>query len=285
MDIQAAYKIFGVSENATDDQIEAQFLTWIRQDNEYQSQPHTEKTFDMESISNAYNAIKAYREYGTEHYQEVDSFRDKLEHFLYYYKLHIVGVTILIVIIGSIIQLLVNNYQENERLANLPNEDLRILMYGDYFNDTIDSTLVSDIILDEFPEWERVTVNFSYTPSDINGPMDVSKIQKSAITLIDDNSDLYITDYLNFDLLMKDEMFQPLEQIEEYLKGIVGSDKLIYGKDSKDGMQKLYGIVIDDAPIFNGIQVNNDRKIVSIRINAENKDNALKMILELIHKE
>lgn len=278
MDLQEAYKILGVSENATSDEIEEQYMKWVKRDNAYQSQPNSaEKSFDIDSITNAYNTIKSY-ESGTQN--EFHSFREKVEHFFRYYKFHTLGVILLIIVSISIIQGIVDHRQEQKALASLPPKDVSIMLYGEYFNPNIATDPVSKNVLDAFPSWERIPVSSNYFPIEANTQSDIGMQQKSAVTLATSKADVYIMDARNFERLVGSGMFQPLDEMDLSLK----EDKLIYAKAEEDTSEHLYGVEITDTPIFNGVKVRGDKKIAAIRIGAKHKDNALKLISGLAKK-
>ncbi|KKI93476.1 hypothetical protein WQ54_04395 [Bacillus sp. SA1-12] len=280
MDIQEAYKVLGVPEDATDDQIEKQYMTWIRRNHAYQSQEDGEKPFDFDLITNAYNKIKAYRD-GTEEKQGPATFREKSDHFLHYYKLHIIGVILLIALCVYVTQSVVSHFQEQKRLASLPPENVSILLHGDYFEPNSDTMAVSENVLADIPSWKRVTVNLNYSPTEINDSMDVGMQQKSVVTLTSDKSDVYVMDPDNFELLMTNEMFLPLDELEPSLKENVEADKLVYATSPEDNAEHLYGIVVSDTRFFEGVQVNDEKKIAAIRADSKNKENALKLLIEL----
>lgn len=278
MDIKEAFKLLELPEGSTMDEVEKQYMTWIKRARAFQDLPDGEKPFDINKITEAYNIIKHVNEYGSIPKEEYKPFKNKLQHFLHYHKLHIVGVIILLIFVGSIIQTIVSNHQEKKELASLPPEDLGIMLYGDYFLLGSDVTPVSENVLSIFPTWKRVTINSNYAPTEINDTMDAGNQQKSIITLMNDQSDVYIVGEENFDQLMQLEVFQPLEPS---LKDQVQEDDLIYAKSPEDESEQLYGVVMDDRTLFEGLEVKKNRKIAAIRVDADNKDNAMKLITEL----
>jgi len=278
LDVKEAFKLLELPEGSTMDAVEKQYMTWIKRDRAFQDLPDGEKPFDINKITEAYNIIKHVNEYGSISKKENKSVKNKLQHFLHYHKLHIVGVIILLIFVGSIIQTIVNNHQEKKELASLPPEDLGIMLYGDYFLLGSDVTPVSENVLSIFPTWNRVTTNSNYAPTEINDTMDAGNQQKSIISLMNDQSDVYIVGEENFDQLMKLEVFQPLEPS---LKDQLQEDALIYAKSPEDESEQLYGVVIDDSTLFEGMEVKENRKIAAIRVDADNKENAMKLIMEL----
>lgn len=283
MDLQEAYKLLGVSENTTDDEIEKQYMTWVRRDNAHESQPDkTQKHFDMEQITDAYNTIISYEKYGSESPKEFNSFREKFGHFFHYYKFHLLGGVVLIVICVSIIHSFLDNRQEQRELASLPPESVSIMLYGDYFGADISTEPVTENVLSEFPSWERVTANATYAPTEANGAGDVGMQQKSVVTLISDKSDVYIMDPENFEKLVKNGMFLPLDEMEATLEEKQGKNELIYAKTEEDSTKHAFGVEITDSTIFDGLQVNEDKKIAAIRLDTKNEDNAKKLVLEFI---
>ncbi|MDQ0230753.1 hypothetical protein [Metabacillus malikii] len=286
MNIKEAYTILDVSEEATDEEIEKQYMIWVRKDRAYKDVQPDEKPFDIDEITSAYNTIKTYRLYGSETPPKVEmTTRKKLNHFLYYHKLHIVGVIALLAILSSIIYTSIENYQEKKALESLPPENIRVLLLGEYFNASNDPAPVSDNLLSLMPEWERVTVNLNYSPLTINNSMDVASQQKSVVTLVDDKSDLFIMDVGNFERLVTTNIFQPLDEVDPSITEAVESDKLLYTSTEDIKAEKLYGIVIDDKSYFKGFDMNQDAQLVAaIKVGAENDKNAMKMIKKLIEK-
>ncbi|PMC38085.1 hypothetical protein CJ195_10900 [Bacillus sp. UMB0899] len=278
MDVKEAYKLLELPENSTMDEVEKQYMTWIKRDRALQGVPNDEKPFDMAKITDAYNTIKQINVYGSITKEEDKTFKDKLQHFLHYHKLHIAGAIILLILVGSFIQTFVNNYQEKKELASLPPEDLGIMLYGDYFSLGSDVSPVSENVLSIFPSWERVTTNSSYAPTEVNDTMDAGNQQKSVITLMQDQSDVYIVGEESFEQLMQLELFQPLESS---IKDQVSEDHLIYGKSPEDETEQIYGVVIDDQSLFKGVEVKENKRIAAIRVDADKKDNALKLMTEL----
>lgn len=278
MDVKEAFKLLELPEGSTMEEVEKQYMTWIKRDRAFQDLPDSEKPFDINKITEAYNIIKHVNEYGSISKEENKSVKNKLQHFLHYHKLHIVGVIILLIFAGSIIQTIVSNHQEKKELASLPPEDLGIMLYGDYFLLGSDVTPVSENVLSLFPTWKRVTTNSNYAPTEINDTMDAGNQQKSIITLMNDQSDVYIVGEENFDQLMQLELFQPLEAS---FKDQLQEDDLIYAKLPEDESEQLYGVVIDDSTLFEGLEVKDNRKIAAIRMDSDNKENAMKLIMEL----
>ncbi len=278
LDLREAYKILGLSEEATNDELEKQYMLWIKRYHAHQHEQNAEKPFDMDMITLAYNTVKHVNEYGSTTKVENRSFSHQFQHFLHYYKLHIVGVIILLIFVGSIIQTLVSNHQEKKELASLPPEDLGIMLYGDFFPLGSEVTPVSTNVLAAFPSWKRVTTQSNYAPTEISDTMDAGNQQKSVLTLMSDQSDVYIMGEANFEQLMKLEVFQPLGTT---LKGKVQGENLIYGKSPADESEQIYGVVINDNTIFEGLEVKDTKKIAAIRADADNKDNALNLLIEL----
>ena len=286
MDIQEAYKIFGLSDNATDEEIEKQYLKWIRRSKASQSNIKTDQTIDIESINMAYNTIKTYKKYGTESPKESNNFRDKLEHFFRYYKLHTIGVIALILIITGMSQAVINNYQEKKELANLPEESVNIMFYGSYVhqnltsNEEIEKKLAENVLI-HFPSWERVITTLNYINPDVTDGTDVGLQQKSAILLATEKPDVYIMELEYFQMYVNSGMFLPIEQLDFSIDDHSIEDKLYYAKTETDTTEHLYGIEITDESIFNGVSINQEpKKIAAIRRDAKHKSNALQLILK-----
>ncbi|WP_404455163.1 hypothetical protein LG329_07010 [Virgibacillus necropolis] len=284
MDLQEAYKVLGVSENATENEIENQYMTWVRRDNAHQSQTGTEKPFDFELITDAYNVIKSYKEYGSKSPQEFDSFRERVEHFFRYYKIHMLVVIILIIVCGSIVQAVVDHRQDEKALASLPPENLSIMLYGGYFSPETNTTILSENVLEVIPSWDRVTITLNHLITKVDDSMDVSYQGKNAVLFATSKPDIYIMDKENFNRHVNSGMFQPLDQLEPSLKNFLDSKEMIYAETIESSTKHLYGVEITDTSFFEGIQVSKDEKVIAVRADAKHKDNAMKLILELTNE-
>jgi len=287
MDIQEAYKIFGLTENSTDEEIEKQYLKWIRRSKASQLDSTETQSVDIEIINTAYNTIKTYRLYGTENPKEATTTRDKIQHFFHYYKLHTIGVIALILIVIAIVQGVINNYQEKKELASLPDENVSIMFFGSYLNTGLSSTeeldkQLADNVLALFPDWERVTTIINYNPREVRDGSDIGLQQKSALLLATEKPDVYIMDLEIFQLHVKTGMFLPINQSSLTADGESSKDRLHYAKSEEDTEEHLYGVEITDESLFNGVMVDNEvRKIAAIRIDAKNKQNAIDLIEKL----
>lgn len=281
MDINEAYKILGVSETASDEEVEKQYMVWVRRNRALLTEQTSNNDLNMDEITTAYNTIKTFRQYGSVTPVEEQSFKKKVGHFFYYYKLHIVGVLVLLAVLGSIIFTIVENYQEKKALENLPPENVRVLLLGEYFNISNETTPVADNILAQFPDWERVTVNLNYSPLTVNDSMDVASQQKSVVTLVEDNSDIFLMDYANYERLVVADVFQPIDQVDPSIKEAVDSSKLVFSSTEEDKTEQLYGIIIEDMSIFKGFDMKETQIVAAIKKGAENKENAVELIKKL----
>ncbi|MBM7570081.1 J domain-containing protein [Aquibacillus albus] len=276
MELQEAYKILGVSEEASDEAIENQYMKWVKR---YNSNS-TDESLDIESINQAYNTVKSYRYNRSHSEQHPRSLREKINLFFYYYKVHVIVVIIVVLISSSIINTIVNNLEAQKTMANLPPKNISVMLYGDFFNPKMDTSLVSDNILSLVPSWERVAVNVSYFPLEATNSTDVAMQQKSAITLVSDDSDLYITEIEHFEKLVNSGILLPIDEMESSIKGIP-EENLLYRETPEDTISHLYGVKITTESIFENVLVTENQNVLAIRKNTDNTDNAMKLVVEL----
>ncbi|WP_078393691.1 hypothetical protein [Shouchella patagoniensis] len=274
MEIQEAYKRFGLTEEASDEAIEKQFMLWIRKNK-------ADPSIDLDSITIAYETIKNYRAYGADGPNHSSTFKDKVGHFFTYYKLHVIGVIALLAVLIGIGNTLWNNYQQRLYLASLPPENVEMMFYGSYLHSTLSADEDAELMLEAniiemMPSWERVIT----TIHAINGAdtTDVGAQQKSAVILATEQPDMYIMDLESFERYVGSGMFAPLDEISEQ----ISEEQWHSATAEEDTTEYVYGLEVANNPTFTGVTVDeNSTKIAAVRRDAENKENALELIQEM----
>jgi hypothetical protein len=200
-------------------------------------------------------------------------FWKRVDHFFHYYKAHIIVGLISLFILMSLIYSIVDNRQQ----ADLPPADVSIVFFGDYSE--LDLTTFEKRILAKFPEWQHVNIELTYVPGETKNAYDAAEQQKSVLTLMDDEFDIFIMDSENFHKLQG--LYQPLDQIEDALINRLDSDQLVYAKAEGESKKHLYGVDITNSDIFEDVNFASTEKIATIRTNAKNFENAIKWIKEI----
>jgi hypothetical protein len=293
-DIRKAYETLELPEDATLEQVERQYDIWVRREKNRNRQGHdsleTNQVVDFATITAAYRLIKAHRQ-AIEEPVQLDNMRrkplwmEKFEHFWEYYKLHTLGAIILLVIIGSIVQGVVQNQREKAIEAALGPIDVNISMFGAYRiiseSDEPDFTSMQQQIIAYLPEWNRVKVNLVYSPQEAKDEFDLAMQQKSMIALATEQPDVYISDQWNFTRLANQGLFLPLTVYEAELRDVVGESKLVYAKTQEDTQPVLYGIDISKSRVFKEMVISDQPKIVAVRVNAQNRDKSIALLRAL----
>jgi hypothetical protein len=293
-DIRKAYETLELPEDATLEQVERQYDIWVRREKNRnrlgQESLDTTHATDFATITAAYRLIKAHRQAVEElieqdHKKRKPPWMEKFEYFWEYYKLHTLGAIILLVIIGSIVQGVVQNQREKAIEAALGPVDVNISMFGAYRiiseSDEPDFTSMQQQIIALLPEWNRVKVNLVYSPQEAKDEFDIAMQQKSMIALATEKPDVYITDRWNFDRLAYQGLFLPLTDDEAALRDAVGESNLVYARTEENTQPVLYGIDITKSRIFEDMVINDQPKIIAVRINAENRDKSIALLRAL----
>ncbi|SDZ57995.1 hypothetical protein SAMN05421736_1193 [Evansella caseinilytica] len=287
MDLKQAYKTMGVSENVTLNELEEQFMLWIRKEKAQQSKGigNPDEVIDIKEISEAYNLIRIHVEQQEEEKKFPDKKaksprREKIEHFFYYYKFHLLGAILLLVIVGAIVNGIIDNRREQAHLAALPPADIDIMLFGEYYTEDIGP--LKEALGEVFPDWERIEVELVYAPTEARSEMDMAALQKNQITLATERPDIYIFDRHHFDIMVQQSPFLPLEELDNEIADKVDDDRLLAFQTEEDDTEHIYGIDITDSAIFTDWEFIGNEKIAAIRFDSENQSNALQFMMQSV---
>lgn len=280
MEVKKAYEVLQVPENASKKEIEKKFEIWMRRDRERQRQGiHDKEDFHMTDINQAYKTIQ-------DHFKEREEssgpdrlghpFWKKVDHFFYYYKFHMILCLILLFTLMYLIQSTGNNDRGQAEGGDFPPADVNILFFGDYAK--LDPSALEKSVLAEFPEWKSVNIELTYVPDETKNAYDAAVQQKSVLTLMNDDYDIYIMSSGNLHRLKG--MYQPLDRIEDELSNRLNNGQLVYTKAEGDSKKRLYGVDITNSDIFRDGNAASNRKIATIRRDAKNFENAMRWIKE-----
>ncbi len=292
--LRQAYQQLGLPEDATIEQVEHRYFLWLRKEKSHATKGTSQavepaQAVDFAAITAAYQHIKNHV-----HQQTVDRIdplqkiksvnRQKFEHFWEYYKLHTFGVIFGIMILGFIIQGIVQSQQAKAYEASLPPVDVSISLFGAYWMDEMDQSFLpmEQALMDVMDSWQRVKINLVYAPLEAKDSFDMAYQQKSLIALATERPDVYISDDGNFSRLAMQGLFYPLSEIEAEIRAVVSEDRLFYSQTEEFPERTLYGIDISDSSIFQGLAISKQPKIIGIRINAAHLDQSLLLIQQLL---
>lgn len=278
--LKHAYEKLGVNEGASKEEIENRYFLLIRRHQSRMKElPEGEKAEEeagFEEINQAYRQLKEYLQrqslesnpiYLAE--QKKSPFRRKTEHFLHYYKMHIIGSLIAVVLVTSLIYSIATKEKE------LPS-DLATMMVGAYYAQ--DLAALETRMTAYVPEWERIAVDINFTPNESMNQFDVAQLEKSMVVLATERPDIYIVDTYQFDRLGPQGIFHSLEPWKEELSAFVGEEQLVYGQFEGDAEPVLYGIDFTESEVFTEFSSDTNAKIFTISSNQNETEGAEKSL-------
>ncbi|MBU9713577.1 hypothetical protein [Evansella tamaricis] len=287
MDINKAYKVLDISPKATIEEVEERFYLWNRRYKSQLDRNIQQNLININEITEAYKMIIEHLD--QESVQSTDGnspkspLKEKMDHILYYHKFHIIAGIIGFILLIAIITSSINAWQDRRYLESLPPADLSITFYGEFRGIRMET--LEENILDLFPEWQRVTVNLITSPIEVTNEFNIGEQQRSAIDLMQDTSDLYITDFYHFDVLMEQGLFSPFSPIEDFLEDHLEEEKRLYrmGQTDQETDKEIIGIDITSHEIFANTEVTPiNKNIIALHTRSEDTENALRFVKKII---
>ncbi|WP_135553840.1 J domain-containing protein [Paenibacillus cymbidii] len=282
-DNKQAYRVLGIPEDATKEQVENRYFILVKQHKravqEGGDTAAAEAAFD--EVNKAYRLLmglekqKANASFNEKAYSS-SARREKIDHFFHYYKYHVLGAIVLVVAIVYIVIGIVDKQQERAALAKLPPLNLEMTLMGDYQSD--ETAKLENNLLQTFPDWQRVKVSTIYFPEQAKNEFDVAMQQKSMISLMEIKPDLYLVDKANFSKLLNQGAYFPMDELESVVKALP-EDKIYKGKGPDDTSEHIYGIDVTGSSLFDGVRIAGSKeKIAVLRFDTKRKENAYRMI-------
>lgn len=293
--LRQAYAKLGLDETATMEQVENKYFLLLRREKarlNKLSEPYAieldAEAIQFAEITTAYQFIKQNQftvKIQTEYPEEnaKSRLRINFDYYWEYYKVHAFVGIILVLLIGFIIQGVLNNQREKAIEAAKPPIDVWISIFGEYYFNTTepDFTSIENAVKAKMTTWQRVKVNFVYSPIEPRDSYDLAFQQKSIISLATDKPDLYIMDEGNFAKLSYTGLFYPLSLYESELRALLGEERLIYSETDEFPTRQLYGIDISESAIFDGVDINDQKKIIAIRVDATQTDKSIALLKKI----
>lgn len=279
MDINKAFQVLELSEQASVDEVEKKYDMWLRR--HIANTRSGRQDTNIEQINEAYKTIQEqYRQLRKQNEPQKSPLAEKTEHFLQYYKLHLFAGILLVVILVYAAISVINYFEERAYESTLPPVDFRVMLYGEYREPDLD--VLSDQIVEHSSQIQRINTSFNYVPEDPNRPDAYAYIQRAVAILAADKSEVYMVDRLNFENLMGNYgMYIQLDHIQDEIIRNLGEDRLLFGQTEEDTQDHLYGIDVSGLDMFDDVEPFNQSKIIGIRQGTENIDAALRWFQEL----
>lgn len=270
MDLKTAYQIMGLPEDCTMDELEKKY---------YELTDSTRIPRDeLEDIQNAYNIIRDHIEATTP--PPKVPFKEKVSDFLYHYRLHLIGGSIVLIILGTLGYSIITAQIERIRDTKLDPPALEIMFYGDYYFDA-DLEPIENRILEMFPDWNRIKTELVYAPVEMNTEMDIAALQRSAVMLATERPDIYIFDEHHLEQIIEDAPLYPLDDFGDMTEL---EDKLVMNQQENDDSERVYGVDLTNSKLFSDTDIAIDTKIAVIREDSENIDNAIDFLLKAVEQ-
>lgn len=298
-DLKQAYATLGLPENATKEEVEKRYYLLMRQARAQGARRDHEEAggnaVDFEAVNRAYKFIIEYDErkaqeqfkqsqYGK--YKKMAGTAEKLDHFFHYYKFHLLGALVAVILIGFAVNSYLERQAQKAEEAKKPPIDVSVMFHGDFYlnNQNQDTEELEAALLSFFPEWKRIGAQITYDPSDPKNEFDIAATQKAVVMLMTEKSDVYILDRNSFTKLARQQLFQPLDEAyEQTLKPLLPSEAAaLKTRSSEDTTDHIYGIDISGSPLVKSIPVVSKEMIAAIRADAKHPDKALLFIQRML---
>ncbi len=254
-DISQAYKTLGLSMDVDRKQVEKRFDVLIRQAKAQMLRG--EAIINEDEIQKAYRMIVEYErkkfqdEYDEKTYGKHKKHKDKfqkIDHFLSYYKFHVISSIAALVLIIMLFNSYLDNRAEKIRISLLPPPDLTILFFG-YYDQGYEG--IEEKLLPLFPDWERIDVMVTYSPTEIQSEYDMAMIQRSTLVLATEKPDIYIVDSDNLQRFLNQGMFTQLDARHLPTNRLLSlpDSQLVMDRAEDDLQSHVYGVDINNGKL------------------------------------
>ncbi|WP_373232491.1 hypothetical protein [Cohnella sp.] len=271
-ELKKAYEILGLPEDATREQVENRYFILLKRARSEQARidaGDSTTAADLADVNRAYNLVLGIELEKTGTIEK----QSKYAHFMYYYKFHLIVSIIIVLVAGYMIK---ENIDKRRIAANLPPASLSMSVFGNYY--FADVEVLEQNMLKLIPEWKRIAMTHTYVPKEIKSEQDMAMQQKSILSLMTEQSNLYILDAKNFISLATQGALLNLDELEGWTPN-VAPEKLWNAKSEEDTAPEPYGIDITGNPVFEGVELSGERQIIAVRVADENW-NATRMLLD-----
>ncbi|MCX7709831.1 MAG: J domain-containing protein [Clostridia bacterium] len=285
LELKNAHEILGVKEGASKDEIIKRYdilLKKYRMTKTGDGEDISPKV-SIDDINKAYNLLMGY---GNEEPEE-DSTRNnnsissklfkkagidekKARNFLYYYKFHVLGAIIGLILIGSVISSFVNKVEP----------DLNLVVAGEFHVSQTDA--LQNDIKNSMPQLKAISIDPLYLTKEPQNQMDYGMRTKFVTIMAAGEIDVLVLDEDNFKQFGEKGAFVSLDSLAGEL-GINKDDQKKYIlKDEESGQEHLFGINVTKSSLLKSVEPQEKEKIAVIRVNCKNYDNAVKLMKLLI---
>lgn len=278
LDKKDAYSILGLKEGASKDEIEKRYgvLAKRRRIEVMEEQGDSREKLNFDEINEAYRLLLGLGVVESPENEAkpnpvlkkmgIDS--KKLENFIYYNKLYIIGGAVLL---AFIISFIISN-------VTYVAPDLDIGVMGDIYINKMDS--FQEKLNSSFPELKKIQVVGAITTGKLTGEQLNAGKQKALILIASGDVDFFILNKEMFDTHVVKGAFANLDPLVDELKIDKTSNKDYVVK--VDAEEHLYGVDVSNSNYLKGLDILGSEKIAVIRSGAKNYNNAVKLLKLLL---
>ena len=288
IEVRDAYKILGVKEGASKDDIVKRYDLLLKK---YKMSTlgitdNASEKINIDEVNKAYSILMGYETAGEE--EESDKKRPnpvlspilrklkidekKADNFLHYHKYHIViSIIALIVLITTLRSCIMR-----------VTPDVNISFIGEFYASEGDE-LIKNHLKSEVPELKEPAVEFIPLSENMDGQQAYAYQMKVVAQMTAGDVDVYILDRYNFDRFAGQGAFMGLDVLKDELDLDMDKNK-DYVVDVKDVGKNLYGLDISDSKVLKDSGIIGDNAIVAIKFNAKNYENAINVLKLLLEK-
>jgi len=200
------------------------------------------------------------------------TFKEKTSYILYYYKLHI---TIIIVLIAFIASYSMSIISRKDSVLN-------ITLVGN----SIDSnkqvqleTKAEDALIKTDKRKKEISFDFIQTSADPRDEISLVATQKLVASIASKDVDILILDTKDFDAYVKQGTIMKLTSIPNFSNVHVPNSSLVIGKvNNLDKADEAYGINAESLPLLKYLNFDSTNKVICIPSNSKHVDKSIEFL-------
>lgn len=200
---------------------------------------------------------------------------EKIEHIWEYYKLHIGGLALVLLLVGSLLNIYVINPAPDVVL------DISFRMSQRYYNTEIQETLISnlmDVVVND-PDSETVSVELLPTDADLDPNMVMATEAKFMGKAEVRELDILIVDEESFKYMLSEGFFMDINQLEDQFGISLKEDIKIYSEDPETQEERAFVVDARKLPGFKDVIISDEGNYYAgIFVRSLSEENAMKAL-------
>lgn len=280
-DIKDAYKVLGVSEGASKDEIVKRYDVLLKRHRMAQlgQAGNNDQDINLEEVSKAYNLLMGYDTGEPVVYQpgklnplyrKFNLDERKVNNFFHYYKFHI---------IIAIVALIFSITTIRGCITRVPN-DFYLTIIGKIY--VTDVEPLQQKLSESIPTIKEPGIDVLTMSEEDKGEQAYAMQMKAMAVIAAGDIDVFILDKVNFERYVNQGAFMSLDDLVEKLGIDKDKNKEYIIKSESNPEPHLYGIDITNSSFFKDAKVVGKEKIAAIKFNAKHYDNAVEMLKLLL---